>query len=92
MSSDKPATPAVTKDVSDPVDGTTITLTCATLTPGITAYTFKKDGNNIAIGQVSDTHVLSSAAIGADDGSWTCIAYIATVASLESSGLTVSCK
>ena len=92
VSSDKPATPTVTKDVSDPVDGDAITLTCTTVTSGINTYDFKRDGTTVASGVSSNTHVLSAAAIGTDDGSYTCIAYIATVASLESSGLAVDCK
>ena len=90
-SSDKPATPVLTADVSSPTDGDTIVLTCTTTSSGITSYQFFK-GVTSLVSASSNQHTVSSAAIGSDDGSYTCVASIDTVASDASSAHVISCK
>ena len=90
-SSDKPATPTVTADSATPTDGDNVVLTCTTTTVGITAYLFKKGVNTLA-NSASSTYTISAAAIDANDGTYTCIAYVETVASDESATYSVSCE
>ena len=91
QSSDKPATPVLTSDVRDPTDGDTIVLTCTTTSSGITNYEFFR-GRTSLVKTSSNQYTVSSAAIGKDDDSYTCVASIDTVASDASSAHVISCK
>ena len=84
-------TPTLTADVSSPTDGDDIVLTCATTTGAITSYEFKRGVTSLAT-SASNTYSISTATIGTDDDSYTCIAYIDTVASDASSAHVVSCE
>ena len=90
-SADKPATPTISTDNSDPVDGESITLTCTSSTAGVTSYVWKQDGSTLS-GQTSQTYTIAASAIGSDEGSYTCLAYVDTVASDPSAGHSVACK
>ena len=89
--SDKPTTPTLTSSVADPTDGDAITLTCATTSTGITQYEFLLDGSSVSA-SASDTLAIGAATIGTNDGSYTCIASIDTVASDPSVALAVGCE
>ena len=89
--SDKPATPTITADVSSPTDGDNIVLTCATTSSGITSYEFKRGSTSLATSS-STTYTISTATIGTDDDSYTCIASISTVASDPSTAHVVACE
>ena len=89
--SDKPTTPTLTTDNSDPTDGDAITLTCTAVEAAVNNYEFKLGSTSLASGS-SSTYSMSSATIGTDDGSYTCIASIDTVASDASSALSVACE
>ena len=89
--SDKPTTPTLTTDNSDPTDGDAITLTCTAVEAAVNSYEFKLGSTSLASGS-SSTYSMSSATIGTDDGSYTCIASIDTVASDASSALSVACE
>lgn len=84
-------TPTLTPDVSSPTDGDTIILTCATTTGGITSYEFKRGTTSLATSSAA-TYTITTATIGTDDDSYTCIAYIDTVASDPSIAHTVACE
>ena len=90
-SSDKPATPKLTADVSSPTDGDTIVLTCATTSAGITSYEFFR-GTTSLVKSSSNQHTVSGSAIGTDDGSYTCVAFIDTVTSDASIAHLILCK
>ena len=90
-SSDKPATPSVSADSATPTDGDNVILTCTTTTTGITSYVFKKGANTLAT-SASATYTITAAAIDTHDGTYTCIAYVQTVASDESATYTVACE
>ena len=90
-SSDKPAKPTVNADSASPTDGDNVILTCTTTTTGITDYEFKK-GSRSLTKEASATYTISAAAIGSDDGTYTCIAYIHTVTSIESATYNLKCE
>ena len=81
----------MTADVSSPTDGDTIVLTCTTTSSGITSYQFFK-GVTSLVSASSNQHTVSSAAIGTDDDSYTCVASIDTVDSDASTAYVISCK
>ena len=72
-------------------DGENITLTCTTSTLGVTTYEFMLDSSSLVNGP-NNTYSISSATINSDDGNYSCIAYIDTVASNISNILEVLCK
>ena len=84
-------TPTLTADVSNPTDGDTVVLTCTTSTSDITNYEFFRGATSL-VSASSNQHTVSSAAIGTDDDSYTCVASIDTVDSDASSGYVISCK
>ena len=84
-------TPTVTADKSNPSRGDDIILTCRTSTQGIDTYEFRREGATIATSS-SNIYIINAAAIGTDDGTYTCIASINTVASDSSIGYTVTSK
>ena len=87
----KPKTPTVNADSASPTDGDNIILTCTTTTTGITDYEFKK-GSRSLTKEASATYTISAAAMGIHDGTYTCIAYVHTVASTESVPFTLRCE
>ena len=91
MSTDKPQTPVVSTDNSNPTDGDSITLTCTSSTGAVNGYTWQLDGSTIS-GQTGQTYAIAQADIGTHEGAYTCVALIDTVASDTSSALTVNCK
>ena len=84
-------TPTLTANISAPTDWDTIELTCSTTSGAITSYEFQRGATSLAT-SASNTYTISTATIGTDDGSYTCIAYIDTVASDASSAHAVSCE
>jgi len=89
VSSDQPTTPTLTTDNSDPTDGDAITLTCTATESAVNNYEFKLGSTSLASGS-SSTYSMSSATIGTDDGSYTCIVSIDTVSSAASTALAVA--
>ena len=87
--SDKPTTPTLTTTNSDPTDGDAITLTCTAVEAAVNNYEFKLGSTSLASGS-SSTYSISTATIGANDGSYTCIVSIDTVASDASSAVVVA--
>ena len=77
---DKPVTPTLTSDTTNPVNGQDITLTCTTATVGVTSYEFRRGGLSLAV-SASNTYTIFSATIGADDGSYTCSVVKDTISS-----------
>ena len=88
---DKPATPVLTADVRSPTEGDSIVLTCTTTSSGVTNYEFFR-GRTSLVKTSSNKYTVSSAAIGKDDDSYTCVAYKDTVASDASKAHVISCK
>ena len=91
FSSDKPAAPTLRADRATRKDGDNVVFTCTTKTSGITAYEFKNGANPVA-NSASTTFTISAAAINSQDDTYTCIAYIHTVASDESADYTAACE
>ena len=91
QSLDKPVTPVLTADVRSPTEGDTIVLTCTTTSSGITKYEFFR-GRTSLVKTSSNKYTVSSAAIGKDDDSYTCVAYKDTVGSDASKAHVISCK
>ena len=77
----QPVTPTLT--VNLPVTMGTIELTCGTPTEGITAYEFKRGDTSLSVSPCNK-YIINIADIGAEGHSYTCIAYIDTVASDDS--------
>ena len=90
-STDSPAQPNLITSNLSPTDGDSVTLNCATSTNGITRYSFLKAGVSVST-TASNTYVMNTAAIDSDDGSYTCIVFIGTVASPASTALDVFCE
>ena len=90
-SSDRPAAPTLRADRATRKDGDNVVFTCTTKTTGITAYEFKNGANPVAK-SASTTFTISAAAINSRDDTYTCIAYIYTVASDESADYTAACE
>ena len=60
-------------------------MTCGTTSTGVNTYEFKKNGTSISrLNSSSATYTMTAATIGRDDGNYTCVAKIDTVASDES--------
>ena len=78
--------------MSAPTDGDTVVLTCSTTSSDVTSYEFFKDTSSLSAASSSSQYTVSSAAIGTDDGSYTCVVYIDTVSSDTSSGYDLTCK
>ena len=89
LSSDKPLTPVLTSNNNNPVTADDITLFCTTSTTGITSYEFRREGTTL-IKSASNSYRISGAQIGRDDGSYTCVASVNTVASDPSAGFAVT--
>ena len=90
--SDKPNKPSLSDDtMASPTDGDNIVLTCTTSSPGITGYEFYKGETSLGK-TTSNTHTIKAAAIGVDDDSYTCVAYLKTIASDVSNVHSISCK
>jgi len=89
--SDKPTTPVLTTSNSNPTDGDAITLTCTATEAAVNNYEFKRGSTTVTSGS-ANTLAISSATIGADDGSYTCIVSIDTVSSDASIALAVQCE
>ena len=89
--SDKPAQPTLSVSNLDPTDGDAITLTCTAAEAAVDGYEFLLDGSSVVV-QAGNTLSIAAAAIGTDDGIYTCIASIDTVSSDPSAGLNVQCE
>ena len=88
---DKPNKPVLQVDVSEPTDGDTIDFTCTSSSPGITNYVFYR--GETSLGKTSiNKHTILSAAIGANDGFYTCVAYKDSIVSDASLPYRLSCK
>ena len=80
--SDKPATPTIIADKKSPEYGDNVVLTCSTATasPPITRYEFRR-GATLLDDPDGSNYTISATDVGE---SYTCTAYIDTVASLVS--------
>ena len=88
---DKPETPVLSTDNSNPTDGESISLTCTTATTGVSSYEFKR-GTTSLVNGAYNVYNIPTATIDADDDDYLCIAYIDTVASDVSNVITVLCE
>ena len=74
-----------------PTDGDSVILTCTASTPGVNNYQFKK-GSDAPDPSATADYTISAAAIGSDDGTYSCITYIHTVTSIESATYNMKCE
>ena len=84
---DRPATPTLSVNSTDPVHGDVLTLTCTSTTPGVTSYDFRHDGVVNWHTMTSNTLTLDPAHIGTDDGVYACRASISATSSYWSTDL-----
>ena len=54
------ATPTLTADSPNAIDGSDVLLTCATTTDGVETYEFFKDGVSLGAASASDTYNIRS--------------------------------
>ena len=86
-----PGKPVLTSNVSSPTDGDPVELTCSTSLHGITNYEFFR--STTSLGKTSSNqHTVGPAAIGTDDGNYTCVTSNDTVTSDASNVYFLSCK
>ena len=90
-STGRPTTPTLTSNNNNPVDGDSVTLSCQTTSSGVTQYEFRRNGFSLTT-SVINTLVISTATIGVDDGSYTCITYINDILSDESNAYFLACE
>ena len=88
---DQPATPILTSNIREPTDGDVITLTCVTLTSGVTSYKFYKDNNQKPLPSTGNmnTYTITNASLGNENGAYTCVALYESVSSDNSSALSI---
>ena len=70
--------------MNEAVDQSYVTLTCVTLTTGVTGYKFFKDKKPLSTNGNTNTYIIAQAPLKSDNGNYTCIAYFENVPSEES--------
>ena len=80
----RPKAPTLSRSPTDATieSGTSVTLTCATLSSGSVTYTFTRDSTQVQSSSSATLDLTSAATI--DTGSYTCVASISSVDSVAS--------